>query len=212
MAMGSPFNLGSPEELELGLLKKNWGLVLAIGIGMILLGIFFISATIFTTLLVMEFLGIMLLVAAGMQLANAVTSRQWRGFLLNLLAGLVQLVVGLLLLAHPAEMAVGLTLVLAAGLIIAGLFRVIIALVNDFFGRFWVLLNGFVTFVLGVLIWRSWPASGLWVIALFLGIDTILCGWTWVMFAMKLQQIPASGAQGPPQTAPPPQSIKEGHP
>ena len=186
MVMGGPLTPNTTEEQELGLIFKDRVLVLLIGIGLTLLGLFFISAAMFTTLLTMEFLGILLLVAAALQLANAVMARHWRGFFLHVLAGLVQLILGAILLENPARLAIVLTLVLAVGLILSGLFRMIMALVHDFSGRIWVLFNGFVTLVLGLMIWRNWPDSGLWVIGLFLGIDTLLCGWTWVMFALIL--------------------------
>jgi uncharacterized membrane protein HdeD (DUF308 family) len=37
---------------------------------------------------------------------------------------------------------------------------------------------------LGILIWRQWPLSGLWVIGLFVGIEMIMYGWTLVMLSM----------------------------
>ena len=48
----------------------------------------------------------------------------------------------------------------------------------------WVLLNGVVTLLLGISIWRQWPESSLWVIGLFVGIDLIFNGWSWVMLAL----------------------------
>jgi uncharacterized membrane protein HdeD (DUF308 family) len=48
----------------------------------------------------------------------------------------------------------------------------------------WVLLNGIVTLVLGILVWRRWPASGYRIIGLFIGVDFILSGWSWVMLSL----------------------------
>jgi uncharacterized membrane protein HdeD (DUF308 family) len=48
----------------------------------------------------------------------------------------------------------------------------------------WVLLNGVVNLILGVLIWRKWPESSLWVIGLFLGIDLLFHGWSCVILAL----------------------------
>jgi uncharacterized membrane protein HdeD (DUF308 family) len=38
--------------------------------------------------------------------------------------------------------------------------------------------------VLGVLIWAQWPASGLWVIGLLVGIQLLFTGWSLVMLAL----------------------------
>jgi uncharacterized membrane protein HdeD (DUF308 family) len=36
-----------------------------------------------------------------------------------------------------------------------------------------MLLNGVISVVLGVAIWKQWPLSGLWVIGLFVGIEML---------------------------------------
>jgi uncharacterized membrane protein HdeD (DUF308 family) len=41
--------------------------------------------------------------------------------------------------------------------------------------------------VLGVLVLARWPASGLWVIGLFLGIDLIFYGIAWIAVALDLR-------------------------
>jgi uncharacterized membrane protein HdeD (DUF308 family) len=48
-------------------------------------------------------------------------------------------------------------------------------------------LDGLITIVLGVLILTNWPASGLWVIGLFLGIDLIFYGLTWIAIAFAVR-------------------------
>jgi uncharacterized membrane protein HdeD (DUF308 family) len=60
-----------------------------------------------------------------------------------------------------------------------------------FSGWNWVLLNGIVTLFLGLMIYKQWPASGLWVIGLFVGIDLIFDGLAWIMFALGLRRLPA---------------------
>jgi len=44
--------------------------------------------------------------------------------------------------------------------------------------------------VLGVLIWRGWPDTGLWVVGTFVGIELVLCGWTWVMLGLAVRSTP----------------------
>jgi uncharacterized membrane protein HdeD (DUF308 family) len=63
--------------------------------------------------------------------------------------------------------------------------------VERFHGWGWVLANGIVTLILGVLIWREWPESALWVIGMFVGIDMLFAGWSWVMTALAVRSVPA---------------------
>jgi uncharacterized membrane protein HdeD (DUF308 family) len=43
--------------------------------------------------------------------------------------------------------------------------------------------------VLGLLILSAWPASGLWVIGLFIGIDLIFYGLAWIALALGLRSL-----------------------
>ena len=57
-----------------------------------------------------------------------------------------------------------------------------------------MLFNGIITLILGIIIWRQWPVSGLWVIGLFIGIDLIISGWAWVMLSFAARQIAQKAA------------------
>ncbi|MGL6194862.1 MAG: HdeD family acid-resistance protein, partial [Thermoguttaceae bacterium] len=121
-------------------------------------------------------------------LANIFWMGKWEGFMVHLVAGILYTVVGFLLLDAPLFNAVTLTFLLAAFLIVVGLIRMIGALVVQFHGWTWAVLNGGITFLLGMLIYKSWPSSGLWVIGLFVGIEIIFAGFYWIMFACALRR------------------------
>src|SRR5207248_4407466 len=95
--------------------------------------------------------------------------------------------------ASPGAAAAVLTLLLAAYFLVAGLFRIAVALAVRFPHRGWDLFGGAVAALLGVLIAAEWPSSAAWVIGTFLGIDLLLRGWAWVMLALAVRQ-PAPAA------------------
>jgi uncharacterized membrane protein HdeD (DUF308 family) len=43
-------------------------------------------------------------------------------------------------------------------------------------GSNWLLIDGIITFILAVLIWRSWPSSSEWVIGTLVGISMLFSG------------------------------------
>ena len=86
------------------------------------------------------------------------------------------------------------TLIIAIFLIISGIFRIVSALSERFTGWGWVLLNGGVSLLLGLLIYKQWPLSGLWVIGLFVGIDLIFNGWAWIMLSLAMRKPPVSNS------------------
>lgn len=51
-------------------------------------------------------------------------------------------------------------------------------------GRVWLVLDGIVTLILSVLIWRTWPASTEWVIGTLVGISMLFSGTTRLMLSL----------------------------
>jgi uncharacterized membrane protein HdeD (DUF308 family) len=168
--------------------RHIWGWFLALGIIQIVVGALAVSFAFSATLASVVTLGILLLIAAGAQIAAAIWTRDWGGFFLYVLVGLLYAVVGFLTIQHPVLAAETLTLMLAAALLVGGMFRIVVAAVERFPAWGWVLGNGVVTLVLGLLIWRQWPASGLWVLGLFVGIDLIVNGVNWSVLALGIRK------------------------
>jgi uncharacterized membrane protein HdeD (DUF308 family) len=164
-------------------LCKCWPWFLALGIGLIGLGVMAIIAPFIATLITVTALGILLIAGGVVQLVNAFLARSWRGFFVHLLASILHLLVGVLMVEYPDETAEGLTLLLALAFLVGGCIRIIVALAERFADWGWVLVNGIITAVLGIAIWRRLPESSFVVIGIFVGIDLLFNGWSWVMLA-----------------------------
>jgi uncharacterized membrane protein HdeD (DUF308 family) len=175
---------------ELEALHESWLFVTGLGVALILVGVVAISCSFFATLATMLTFGILLLVGGIVQVVTAFWGRQWRGFVAQVLAGVLYLVVGVFLIERPLEAAAAFTLLVAAGLLVGGILRVILALLERFDGWGWALLNGVVSVALGIAIWRQWPLSGLWVIGLFVGIEMLFSGLSWVMLGLGVRSLP----------------------
>jgi uncharacterized membrane protein HdeD (DUF308 family) len=166
-------------------LSRNWGWLLALGILMIILGALAIGAPVVATIAFQFALGWILVIGGIAQGVHAFMAQGWQGFLFELLSAILYLVVGVLLLVNPVEGALALTVVLAVFLIVDGIFRIIMAMrLRDHRGWGWLLASGIMSLILGVLIWAEWPASGLWVIGLLVGIQLLFTGWSLVMLAL----------------------------
>ncbi|WP_437224280.1 HdeD family acid-resistance protein [Planctomicrobium sp. SH661] len=169
---------------DLAPLKKEWGWLMGLGVGLVVLGTLAISMPLIATIEVIEVLGILMAMAGFAQIIGAFHAAQWRGFVVQIALGILYLVTSFLVLVNPVEGAAGLTLVMAAFFLTGGLFRIVIAMSERFPGWGWVLLNGFVTMLMGLIIWRQFPVSALWVIGLLVGIELLFCGWAWIMLAI----------------------------
>jgi uncharacterized membrane protein HdeD (DUF308 family) len=51
----------------------------------------------------------------------------------------------------------------------------------------WMLFEGVITLILGLMIWRHWPSGSLWVIGTLVGINMIMTGMTRLMLALAVR-------------------------
>ncbi len=172
--------------------QKNWGWFLALGMLLIIAGTMAIIYDVAATLLSVLFFGWLLIITGGIEAVQSFWQPKWGGFFLHLMGGILAAVVGYHLVTSPAAGALVLTMVMAIYFLVIGLFRMITALAMRFPNWGWVLLSGGVTFIMGVLIKSQWPTSGLWIIGLFIGIDMLFSGWSYVMLALAARKKPAT--------------------
>jgi uncharacterized membrane protein HdeD (DUF308 family) len=174
---------------ELDAIKGKWAWILALGIVLIIVGTIAVAMPLVATLATALVLGCLLLMGGVAQLVGAFWTRDWSGFFLSLLIGVMYLVLGLMFLRAPLKAEMVMTLLLACGLMIGGLFRIIGSLMYQFPHWGWTLVGGGLNLVLGLLIWQQWREAALWVIGLFVGIDMIFTGWTWVMLSLAVKNL-----------------------
>ena len=190
--MNSPSLLDSPHIAihHPESLREIWVFLAGMGITLMVLGAVAIGSSFVTTLATVLLFGIVLLFGAVFQIVTALWGRHWRGFFLHLLSGVLYLVLGIFMINNPVEAALGLTVLVAAGLLAGGLVRIALSVVDRFDGWGWMLFSGGLSALLGMAIWTQWPLSGLWVIGLFVGIEMVTSGLSWLMLGLALRSLP----------------------
>jgi uncharacterized membrane protein HdeD (DUF308 family) len=161
---------------ELHALRDQWWCFLILGIALVLLGATAVGSSFAASVTIVVLFGFLLLAGGVIQVVSSFWAGKWSGMLLHLLIGLLYSIVGFMIIDAPVENTLLITKVIAIFLIVSGIFRIAAALVQRFPDWGWVLLNGGVTLLLGLLINRQWPTSGFWVIGLFVGIEMIFNG------------------------------------
>lgn len=173
---------------EIDEVRNNWGWFFALGILLVLLGGGVISSSYYATIFSVFILGIFLIGAGIVQIIQAFLARKWSGLFLCLMIGVLYIVVGAFCALRPAIAAISITLWIAAFCFVVGIFKMLSALILRFEGWGWVFFNGLITFILGAMIYAEWPLSGLWIIGLFIGIDMILWGWSWILLSLTAKK------------------------
>lgn len=170
-------------------LQRNRGWFLAMGIILILLGTIALIDSVVVSVVSMVVFGWILLISGVVEGVQTFRHRTGGHFFLHLLNALFSIVVGVMLLRNPLAGSLVVTLLLASFFVVVGLFRIATALAIRIPGFGWTLVDGFITLILGILVWSQWPTSGLWVIGLFIGINLITSGWAQVMLALSLRRL-----------------------
>jgi len=195
-AAGAPCVFAAQEVLchELGHLKTGWWWLLVFGILLIVGGAVALLFPILTNVAAMVVLGVTLVMAGIATIVTAFWAGKWGGFLVQFLVGIVYFVVGLQIADMPLQAGVVTAMFIAAFFIVAGAFRVAAALTVRFPHWGWAMLNGVVTFLCGVVIYRHFPQCALWVVGLLVGLEMIFNGLSWIMLAVAVRNIPEKAA------------------
>ncbi len=173
-------------------LRQNWGWIFALGIVFVILGVIGLGMTVFLTLVTVLYFGILILIAGAIQLVNAFRSKESTNIAFHLLVALLYGLAGVLIIAHPKLASAFFTAVLAFLLIFQGALKIYwgFQLKEAIRSWFWPLLSGLLSLLLGLIILAHWPISGLWVIGLFIAIEMIFQGWTYIMLALAARSMP----------------------
>jgi uncharacterized membrane protein HdeD (DUF308 family) len=131
----------------------------------------------------------MMLIAGSAEVVNAFQIKTWGRFLLWVLLGVLYIVAGFATFENPLLAAVLFTLLLGFSLIASGIIRIVLAIsMKEGTPWLWVALSGAITLLLGFVILAHWPVSGLYILGMFLGIDLILAGTSWIGVGFGLRR------------------------
>jgi len=167
--------------------RLHWQLFLAQGVIMVILGVLAVIWPGISTLAVDIYVGWLFLLSGIVGIASMFLAQNVQAFLWSLLTAALSLFVGIVLLWHPVEGAVSLTLVLIAFFIVEGVFQIVASLsYRDVFpGQWgWMLASGIVDLLLAGLIIKGWPSIAAWALGLIVGINLVTSGAAIVMVAL----------------------------
>jgi uncharacterized membrane protein HdeD (DUF308 family) len=195
--MGLSANQPAMVKHELHHMRSHWLWFLLLGVLLVATGTAAIvvpPATVGTTFAVTIFFGILLMIAGAATIVSAFWIGEWSGFLIHLLVGILYVACGFVVTENPVVSVVMMTIFIAVSFIVLGTFRIIAALRLRYPQWGWALLNGVITMLAGVIVFRNLPKDAFWVIGLLVGLELLFNGWTWIMLALALRNMPAEAA------------------
>ena len=166
-----------------------------LGILCIVLGIIAIMTPVLTGFSIVMLLGAFILVSGIIRIVGAFQSDSKNKRMFMLTVGALTLLIGVVLLARPL-FAIGLlTIFLIAYLILDGILEIAEGISQRSGAETpWLLFGGFVSVLLGILLWAQFPLSGSWALGVLVGIKLFLIGLVMVTGASALRSMPEGRA------------------
>ena len=173
---------------ELEPLRAKSGWIIALGVIYVIVGFVALGSVVMATAASVLVVGIMMVIAGVAEVINAFQIKTWGKFLLWLILGALYILAGFVTFENPLLAALILTLMLGAALVASGIMRIVLAFgMKEGTPWIWVVLSGAVTLLLGLMILTRWPVSSLYILGLFLGIDLVIAGASWIGIGVGLK-------------------------
>jgi uncharacterized membrane protein HdeD (DUF308 family) len=166
----------------------NWSI--ALSIFLIIAGLFALLLPFISGVAITLFFGWAMILSGITHLIFAFKTHTTGGRLWEILIGIIYLFTGFYLIVHPLDALLALTLILACYLF----FEAIVEFIQYFqlrprHGAGWLIVDGAITLILAIMIWRAWPASSVWVIGTLVGISMIFSGISRLMLSLAAKRV-----------------------
>lgn len=170
-------------------LKARWGWIVALGVLFLIGGIVALSSLVTATVASVFIVGIMMTIAGVAEIIHGFRMKSWGQFFWWIVIGALYVVAGFIAFTNPLLASAALTLMLGIGLIAAGVFRGVLAFrLRQESGWVWVLISAIITVIVGLIIVAGWPATSLFTLGIFLGVDLLFAGVAWIFSGLALRK------------------------
>ena len=177
-----------------GAIHEHWGLFLAEGIILIILGIAAIALPPIATLAFTIIIGWVFLISGVVGLFTTFWARHVPGFWWSLISAIIGIAAGVVLLLWPITGTLSLTLVLIAFFVVEGIVSIMYAIEHrsQLTGRWgWMLVSGIIDLILAGIIFAGLPGTAVWALGLLVGINMLFGGAALIAMALAARH-PAS--------------------
>ena len=182
-------------EAILGGIKRASGWSIVLGILMIIAGIIAMLEPGLAGVVITYVVGWSAIFNGVAQIIFGFRTHGGLHIVLEVILGIIYIIAGIFLLMHPLGGLLALTLILASFLLVYGVFALVLAFqMRPRTGWGWVLFDGIITILLGVLVWRHWPFNADWVVGTLFGISIFVSGITRLMVSLALRRVVSQAA------------------
>jgi uncharacterized membrane protein HdeD (DUF308 family) len=169
---------------------STWSIVC--GVLLIILGMLAVGSPALAAVAVNAVIAWLIVLAGVVHLVLAFYAHRAGSLLWKLVVGIAYVFFGVYLIAHPALGVASLTLVLGSLFLVEGIFDIALFFqMRAVGGSSWILVDGIITLLLGLMIYLQWPSSSNWAIGTLVGVSLIISGVTRLMLSLTVRKATA---------------------
>lgn len=167
-------------------LQSHWKSIITEGVLFTILGVLALIVPGLFSLTFELVIGWLFLIGGAVQLYRAIQSNGAPGFWMFVISALLSMVFGVLMIFNPLAGLIALTLIIAVFFLLEGIVKIIYAFQIQAFASWgWVLLSGFCSILIAMMVFSGWPLSTSWFIGTLIGVYLILNGISLIMISWK---------------------------
>ncbi len=159
------------------------------GVLLIVFGVVAVGSPLLAAVAVNALVAWLIILAGVVHLMLAFRVHQAGSVIWKVLVGIAYLCFGGYLITHPVLGVASLTLLLASLFLIEGILNIVLYVkMRPIHGSSWMLVDGIVTLLLGLMIYLQWPSSSAWAIGTLVGVSMIFSGVARVMMSLAVRK------------------------
>jgi len=134
-------------------------------------------------------IGFILLIAGIVPIVRELKAEASTEKTMGLIIGVITAVAGIAVISHPLFGLAFLTVLLIGYFVAEGVWKIVVSFrYKPASGWKWLLVSGVLSLVLGLLIWKQWPVSGLWAVGVLVGVNLLGTGLALVTLASTMKK------------------------
>jgi len=170
--------------------KKTIGWSIGLSVLMIIAGIVAIASPTAAGIVVNVVVAWLLVFSGCAHLVFALQTRTAGGLVWEILVGVLYIATGGYLLMNPLAGLTSLTIALGIYLFLEAILEFVLGFTfRPLPGSRWLIVDGIITLILAVLIWRNLPSSAGWVIGTLVGISMLFSGISRLLFSLAARNV-----------------------
>jgi len=170
--------------------KKNAGWIIVLGVVTVIAGFLALVMPWAGGLGTAVFVGFMLIVGGIARVVAAFSAGSFGRGTLAFIGGALLLLAGVIMVARPGTGLAAMTLMVGAYLLVDGIFGAVLSFqVKPEKGWGWMLFSAVMSVILGFLLLKEWPLTGLWAIGTLVGINMLFAGFSMISIGSAARRV-----------------------